>query len=346
MRESIFYSSLRAFFIALFGVAGLLLGIFLVMGFFGAISLGIDGAPTLNYTYSAEIQPDANDIRKEQSSSAPVILQINIHGMIGLDSLKTSDIAQLLVESRERAFEGDRVKAILLDINSPGGTVNDADGIYRQIKAYKERYKVPVYAYVDGLCASGGYYIAAAADKVYASDASVIGSVGVLLSTMLNFSKLMDKVGVDSLTLYDGKGKDNLNPLRPWKKGEEENIQQLINYYYKMFVDIVTQARPGLDKTKLIDDYGANVFSAEDAKTKGYIDSAGYSRSKSLQELAEKIGIHDDYYQVVTLENKNWVSKLFQSKNGLLTGNVNHRIELGPEASQELAGKYLYLYSP
>lgn len=346
MRESLFNSSLRSFFIALFGIAGLLLGIILVMGLFGALTIGTDGTPVINYVYTPEIQPNAEGVRKEESSSAPVILKIDIEGIIGLESLKQSSVAQLLVESRERALKGNRVKAVLLHINSPGGTVNDADGIYREIKAYKETHKVPVYAYVDGLCASGGYYIAAAADKVYASDVSVIGSVGVIMSSALNFSKLMDKVGIDSLTLYDGKGKDNLNPLRPWKKGEEDNIQDLIKYYYSMFVEIVTKDRPSLDKTKLIDVYGANVYPAERAHQFGYIDGYNYTLNRTLKELAEKAGIADDSYQVVALENKNWLSQLFRSDSTMMSGKVSHRIDLGPENAPELANKLLYLYRP
>ena len=98
----------------------------------------------------------------------------------------------------------------------------DADGIYRAIKHYKEQYQVPVIAYVDGLCASGGMYIACAADKIYATDVSLVGSVGVLFPSFMNFSKLLDTVGVQSLTISSCKGKDDMNPLRPWKEGGKD----------------------------------------------------------------------------------------------------------------------------
>lgn len=346
MRESILSSSLRSFFIALFGIAGLILGIILVMGFFGAISIGSDGAPVMSYEFLPEIKPNADMKRIAEKSTAPVILQVNINGVIGLENLSQASVSQLLIESRERAFKDGRVKAILLNINSPGGTVNDADGIYRALKEYKVSYDVPVYAYVDGLCASGGYYIAAAADKIYASDVSVIGSVGVIMSSAMNFSKLMDKIGVEALTLYDGKGKDNLNPLRPWKKGEEDNIEQLIKYYYAMFVDIVTKNRSSLDKTKLIDQYGANVYPAEIAHQLGYIDGNGYNYSKVLSELAEAAGLDDEPYQVVSLESTHWLAQFFKGESTLLTGKVSHKIEFGAENAPELANKYLYLYRP
>lgn len=346
MRESIFFASIRSFFVALFGIAGIVLGILIVVSLVGGFSTSIDGTPEINYSYTPEIKANAEGIRKIESASAPVILKLNINGVIGLDSVTRKAIAQQLIESRERSFDTNRVKALLLYIDSPGGTVIDADGIYREIKAYKEQYQVPVYAYVDGLCASGGYYIASAADKIFSNEASLIGSVGVLMPSVLNFSQLMDKIGIQSLTLYEGKGKDNLNPLRPWRPDEADNIKQSIEYYYAMFVDVVTANRPGLDKTKLIEDYGANIYPAAIAKTHGYIDEANSTYNTTLKELVEHIGIHDNYYQVVELDNKNWISELFRNQFNLFSGKITHHLELPPELSPQLSNHYLYLYRP
>lgn len=342
MRESIFFASLRSFFLALFGTAGIIMGVVVVALVIGLLSTSIEGQPVISYSYSPEIVANAEGVREALGADAPVILKLNIKGIVGVDQITRKAVNELLIESRERALKGDRVKAILLHVDSPGGTVSDADGIYRQIKAYKERYKVPVYAYVDGLCASGGVYIACAADKIYATESSLLGSVGVMLSSALNFSQLMEKIGVQSLTLYDGKGKDNLNPLRPWRKGEEDNFQASINYYYDVFVDIVTSNRPAMSKTKLIDVYGANVYPAPLAKEYGYIDVADATYGKALKELAEKAGLQDGKYQVVELKSSNWLSELFSSELGLLKGKVVHQIELKGEA--QLQDKFLYLY--
>lgn len=344
MRESIFFASLRSFFLTLFGVAGFIMGILVVVLLIGVLSTTVEGEPEIKHSYSPEIAPNAEGIRKSLSVDAPVILKLNIKGIIGLDSQTRHDIQQQLIESRERTLKGNRVKAILLNIDSPGGTVMDADGIYRAIKAYKEEYKVPVYAFVDGLCASGGMYIAAAADKVYATESSLLGSVGVILSSALNFSQLMEKIGVQSLTLYEGKGKDNLNPLRPWREGEQDNIQASVEFYYNMFVDIVTRNRPALSKEKLVDVYGANVYPAPQAMEYGFIDVSGATYNEVLKQLAEKIGIHDNYYQVIELKNTNWFSELFNSEFGLLKGHVVHHIELAPEMHPKLQNQFLYLY--
>src|SRR5690606_9333623 len=135
----------------------------------------------------------------------------------GTESFNMNTFRAQLMESREGIFEKSPVVALLLHIQSPGGTVIDADGIYRAIKAYKAQHNIPVYAYVDGLCASGGMYIAAAADKIFASDVSLIGSVGVISPPTFNFTKTMEKLGIEALTLSAGIGKDDLNPFRPWK---------------------------------------------------------------------------------------------------------------------------------
>lgn len=345
MKESILRASIRSFFVALCGIVGLIIGAALIF----LITLGLifsSEKPDIKYKYNPEIVANAEGERKAESYTSPVILKINIHGVIGMDNLTRKDISQQLIESRERSLEDDRVKAILLSIDSPGGTVVDSDGIYREIKAYKERYNVPVYAYIDGFCASGGYYIANAADKIFASNTSLIGSVGVLLPTIMNVSQLMEKIGVQSITLYDGKGKDNLNPFRPWRKGEEENIQDSINYYYQMFVDIVTESRPSLEKKKLIEDYGANIFPAGIAKKYGFIDENDVTYNSTLELLAKKIGIRDGYYQVIELEHKSWAADLLNSQSQFFSGKVTHHLALPAEMSPELSNQFLFLYRP
>jgi protease IV len=344
MRDSILFSSIRSFCVAFFSVIGILVAFTLMILLIALISEETPMDVQSNFT--AEIAPNAQNIRKALSKDAPVILKVNVEGVIGLDSLTTQTFRQQLIESREGTFKDNRVKAVLVYMNSPGGTVTDADGIYRALKSYKEQYKVPVYVYVDGLCASGGMYIAAAADKVYASDVSIIGSIGVLSPSFFNVTKLMDKVGVDALTLTAGKGKDELNPFRPWKAGEQDNMQHLIDYYYDYFVHIMTSNRPEINKEKLVADYGAKIFPASQALEYGYIDGSGYSLNDTLKLLAKQVGIEDDYYQVYQLEKKTWYSTLFSASSALTHGKIKHQIELAPEFNPELMNQFLYLYKP
>lgn len=346
MRDSIVYSALRSLIVAFCTMIGIGLGLFFLLILIGVLSSSSSADSKLTTVNTQEILPNAAGKREVLSKDAPVILQINIDGIIGTESLNAKTVRQQLVESREGDFKNNRVKAILLYIDTPGGTVNDADGIYRALKEYKELYQVPIYAYVNGLCASGGMYVAAAADKVFASDTSLIGSVGVIAPTFMNVTKLLDKLGVEALTISAGKDKDAMNPLRPWKPNEDQNYRQIIDYYYQYFVDIVALARPNMNKEKLIQEYGANIFPAVEAHAKGYIDQANSSLKEALKELLKKAEIEGDYYQLIKLENKQWWSSLFSSESSMLHGKIKHQLVLPAEFDPALCNQFLYLYRP
>lgn len=348
MRDSILYSSFRALFVAFFTVIGIILGLIAVLMLVGSLSTSTatTSEAKLKTVTTEEIMPNAEGERKQLSSTSPVILQINIDGIIGSDDLDATAVRQQLIESREGNFKDDRVKALLIHLNTPGGTVVDADGIYRALKEYKEKYKVPIYAYVDGLCASGGMYIAAATDKIYASDVSLIGSVGVVTPPFMNFSKMLDKIGVETLTLTAGTDKDAMNPFRPWKPGEDKEYQNLIDYYYQHFINIVTKNRPEMSKEKLVKDYGAHIFNAVIAKEYGFIDGIDTSIGETIRKLVKEAGIEDNSYQVIKLESKDWFSSLFSSESPILTGKIKHQIMGAPEFDTKLQGQFLYLYRP
>jgi protease-4 len=346
MRDSIFYAAIRSLFVALCAVIGVGLGLVLFTILIGAMSASTASDTKLKTVNAQEILPNAKGEREALASTTPVILQIDVDGIIGTSELSTQTVRQQLIESREDDFKDDRVKGVLVYINTPGGTVIDADGIYHALKDYKEKYKVPVYAYVDGLCASGGMYVACAADKVFATDVSLIGSVGVVAPTFMNFTKVMDKIGVDTLTLTAGTDKDAMNPFRPWKPGEEKNYQHLIDYYYSHFVNIVTNNRPEISKDKLIQEYGAHIFNAVQAHQYGFIDKGDATLRDALVELVKAANIEDDNYQVIRLKKSDWWTTIFSSSNTLFTGKVKHQFELLPEMDAALHNKFLYLYSP
>lgn len=342
MQESLLATSLRSFLKAFFTLLGICLAFIPLILIFSLFNKS-ESEPESHFTM--EYLPNAEGDRKVVSKSAPVILNIPIIGVVGAENLTMHHIRDMLVESREGSLKKDRVKGLFLHIESPGGTVVDADGIYHAIKAYKEKYNVPVYAYVDGLCASGGMYIASAADKIYASNVSLIGSVGVLIPALLNFSKLINTVGIESLTLSAGIGKDELNPLRPWKPGEQDAMQAIVNNYYGQFVNIVTAARPKLDKEKLIKEYGAHIYPAKQAEEYGFIDGSGISRNEALKLLLRQLNIQD-HYQVVKLEKETWYSTLFSSESPLRTGQIKHQLQLTKELSVDMMNQPLYLYQP
>jgi protease-4 len=343
-RLSLFSVSLRAFCIGLFGLSGAAVGILAVILGFGSLFYF---AEEESFSSNVTLLPDDQGSRKELGSSSPVILQINLKGEIGKENLKGSKVENLLLKSREDDFKEGRVKGILVVINSPGGDAIDSDVIYRELKQYKERYHVPIYAYVDGMCASGGYYIACAADKIMASDVSLIGSIGVLAwPPFINLADLMQKMGVNALTLSAGIGKDEMNPLRSWKVDEQKNYQELIDFYYTSFVGIVTTNRPKIEKEKLIKEFGARVVPAEQAVTIGLIDGTSYTLSKALKELSLASGIKEgEKYQVVTIETQEWLKRLFREKSFIFTGKIRHILELPQELQLQANHPMKYIYT-
>jgi len=300
-RESIFISSIRAFFNTLLGTIGVVIAIIPILILFSIFSSADQKQGAKN---KLEILPDLNGNTKTLALNSPAILQLDINGIIGKAHLTSKDFNYQLIESRKGILKNNRVKAILLNINSPGGTANDSDDMYRNLLAYKEKYNVPIYAYVDGLCASGGFYIACACDKIYASPNSIIGSVGSLMGPFFNFSKAMDTYGIEAHIITDGKDKDMMNPFRKWKKDEDASLKVISDYGYQLFVNIVASAR-NINKDTLINEYGANVFDTEKAQNIGYIDRGNSSYSATLEDLLDVANIDKDKsYQVIGLSPK------------------------------------------
>ncbi len=341
---SVVKNAANSFFRSLFGVAGFVLGVVLVFAALGAIFSSPAEVP-----HTTTLKMLANDKWQLHSFSteAPVILKLNIDGMVGVDHLKKQDIFQQLIESQDGELKAGQVKGVLVYINTPGGTADDSDAIYRMLQEYKKRYNVPVIAFIDGLCASGGTFIACAADKVYATDDSLIGHVGVLLSPpFFNFSKLMDRLGIESKTFYAGKDKDDMNPFRPWRQDEGQNFMRLVDYMYDRFRAVVAKNRPKLT-VKVLTEEGAQIYPAPQAQELGYIDERKDSIEEVLKEFATQLGIYDSY-QFVELEHTSFFESIFGAQASLLFKNMGNevRIRLPGDLHPELYGKPLYLYHP
>lgn len=333
-KETVIGGALRVFFKAIGVVFGIALGVGLVM-FILAIVMPPDYLPPKAQPL---IMPGASGERVV-SNGAPAVLRLDFHGVIGMGDLESSKVQGLLLDSRDDFLKGDRVKAVLLHINTPGGAADDADAIYRALMHYKAKYKVPIYAYVEGLCASGGMYIASAADKIYATSSSVIGSVGVIMGPTFNFFDAMTKVGVSAVTLTQGKDKDALNPFRPWKPDEDATLKPIMAALYHQFVGIVAKARPMLTEEKLINDLGAHVFIAEEAAKLGYIDVASSDYAHALTALTEAAQIKDDYQVVQLTPPHTFLS-------GLADTFFPQKVFQKLGFHSELSGKFLYLYEP
>lgn len=341
-RESIFISAVRTLCNTFGGMIGIIIGIVII-----AIVIAVLSSPQMvSDKTQLIIAADADGERELLPHSAPAVLRLNIHGAIGTRDLNAKTVEAQLLDSRERALKGDRVKAVLLHINSPGGTAFDAHDIYTRLMEYKERYKVPIYAYVDGMCASGGMMIACAADKIFSAPVGIIGSVGVIMGPSFNVAGLMEKYGVKQLTITRGKDKDMLSPYREWKPGEDQSLKDIVDYDYNLFVNLVVKARPQMNKNSLMNEFGAQVYDPVRAEQYGYIDDGKSSYSAALSALVKEAQI-DEKYQVVELKVLHPVlSDLIEGKSPIFTGKIKHELALPQELSSEFMNRPLYLYAP
>ena len=334
-RESIFISALRAFCNAFFAFVGVIVGLVII----ALILFGSFFKSATSHGLHTEMIFEANaDLSDDPlPSTVPVIMRINIHGPIMPPNLTYNDIEVQLLDAQKGILKDGRIKGILLHMNTPGGSTTDAFAIYQMLMDYKKKFKVPIYAFTNGLCASAGVYITSVADKSFATDVSVIGSVGVILGPMFNYVGLMEKLGIKAKTISDGKNKDFLSPYRPWVEGEDKSLYAIAKSQYEHFVDLVTKSRPRLDKEKLINVYGAQVFSASVSQEYGFIDDGASTYNLALGELVKASGIEGDY-QVIRLRPKRGLfSKIFEKRT--IVEKVTSLFK-----SDETTDPVLYLY--
>ena len=150
--------------------------------------------------------------------------------------------SELLVPALRAAFEDDAAKAVVLLINSPGGSPVQAGMINDEIIRLKALHKKPVYAVVEETCASAAYYIAVAADEIYVDKASIVGSIGVLMDSF-GFTGLMEKLGVERRLMTAGENKGFLDPFSPQTEKQRAFAQGMLNQIHVQFIDTVKKGR-------------------------------------------------------------------------------------------------------
>jgi protease IV len=204
------------------------------------------------------------------ATSAPHTALIEVRGEIALD---TEASAELLVGALRQAFEDPGAQAVVLRINSPGGSPVQAGIINDEIERLKEKHGKKVYAVVEEMCASGAYYIAVAADEIYVDKASIVGSIGVLMDGF-GFNGLMDKLGVDRRLITAGQNKAMLDPFSPLNPQHKQKAQLMIDQIHQQFIAVVKEGRG--DRLKETPDTFSGLFwNGEEAVKLGLADGTG-----------------------------------------------------------------------
>ena len=238
-------------------------------------------------------------------------------------------VVQEVVSHLRLAEKDEKVKAVLLKIDSPGGSSTASDILYHEIVAFKERTGKKVVVCMMNIAASGGYYVALPADMIMAHPTTVTGSVGVILIRP-EVSQLMEKIGVGVQVNKSGVNKDMGSPFRPITPAEENMLQDLADTLGKRFVDLVAQHRK-LDGEHLATVADARLFLADAALAAGMIDKIGYL-SDAIAQAKQIAGIDADA-RVVTYRRTEYADdNLYNTLTSAARTEPVALVDMGPLA--------------
>ena len=165
---------------------------------------------------------------------------VEVNGVIAPGSDASADKVALALQA---AFKDKNTQGVVLRINSPGGSPVQAQSIYDEMRRLRVKYPdIPLYVVVEDMCASGGYYVAAAADKIYVAKASIVGSIGVLMDGF-GFIGLMEKLGVERRLITAGENKALLDPFQPLQEAHKQIVVELIDEIHQQFIAVVREGR-------------------------------------------------------------------------------------------------------
>ncbi|MCU7373300.1 S49 family peptidase [Paucibacter sp. O1-1] len=211
--------------------------------------------------------------------NTPHTALVEVRGEIAVD---TEASAELMLSALKSAFEDQGAQAVVLRINSPGGSPVQAGIVYDEIVRLKAKHGKKVYAVVEEICASGAYYIAAAADEIYVDKASVVGSIGVLMDGF-GFTGLMDKLGVERRLITAGANKGMLDPFSPENEAQRAYAQAMLDQIHRQFIKIVKDGR-GKRLKETPETFSGLFWNGEEAVKLGLADHLG-----SLDYVAREV---------------------------------------------------------
>jgi len=218
----------------------------------------------------------------------------------GVIAANTEANADRVISDLQDAFEDKGTKAVILRLNSPGGSPVQSGYINDEIKRLRAKYpKIPLYAVITDICASGCFYVASAADKIYADKASLVGSIGVLMNGF-GFVGLMDKLGIQRRLITAGEHKGFLDPFRPINDVEMNHVKSMLNDIHHQFINTVKEGRG--DRLKLgKDTFSGLIWTGDKSVEMGLIDALGSSSYVAREVVgAEDIvdyTAHEPYFE-------------------------------------------------
>jgi protease-4 len=308
--------------------------------------------------YARTVGPRLEEVLYEDNDSGNKIALIEVNGIISSGIIDQSgfSLVDIIKAQLHRAEDDDKVKAVLLKVDSPGGEVLASDDIYRALKDFQARSRKPVVASMGSLAASGGYYISSPCRWIVANELTITGSIGVIMSSW-NYRGLMDKVGVLPQTFKSGKYKDMLSGSRePDSITPEEKamLQALIDETFAKFKGVVQEGRgQAYDKNKDTKDKGrplsddwqdyadGRVLSGSEALKLGFVDQLG-GFDDAVERAKNLVGISQA--NLIQYQQRFDLSDVFRIFGKSDAGN-KIKVDIGMDLPKLQAGK-LYFLSP
>lgn len=273
-------------------IAAVIAATLLVFGIFFSIFTNLwasDFQDTLDQFAGGEFPP-AQIV--EPGDPGSQIAMINIEGAIMDTGSEPGMFAtdqynhQLVIESLKQVIEDDTIKAVLLNVDSPGGGVYESAEIHKYLTEVKEAGKI-IYSSMGGMAASGGYYVSAPADQIFASEETLTGSIGVIMQS-INFQQLAEDLGVEFNTYTSGDMKEMLSATSEPSEEETEYVQGMVDSMFDDFVQVVADGRSMSDEAvREIAD--GRIYLGEDAIDNGLVDQIGYIEDATAA-LKEEVG--------------------------------------------------------
>lgn len=244
---------------------------------------------------------------KEQEHITKHIAVLDIDGEMS-DSSTSSYDHFWLVNTIEDLMKNPMNKGILLRVNTPGGSVYYSDELYNKLLEYRKTTKNPVYVYMEDMAASGGYYISAAADRIYSNRNCWTGSIGVTTGTMINVKGLLDKLGIKAETITSGRNKSMGSSTEDMTDEQHDIMQSLIDESYERFVNIVAEGRKiNIDKVREIAD--GRIYTATQAKELNLIDKI-CSEEDARKDISKDVKLRNIKYVVLSPPKPSLLDKL------------------------------------
>jgi protease-4 len=221
--------------------------------------------------------------------------------------------AEKVNASLQAAFKDKNTQGVVVRINSPGGSPVQAQTIYDEMKRLRKKYpEIPLYAVVEDVCASGGYFVAAGADRIYVGKASIVGSIGVLMNGF-GFTGLMDKLGIERRLLTAGENKGMLDPFSPVDPKDKAHIQTMLGDIHQQFIGVVKEGR-GKRLKESPEIFSGLIWTGQKSIDLGLADAIG-----SLESVARDVVKAEE---IVDFTQKEGIAEKFARRFGAAAANT------------------------